>query len=260
MPVPTGYATQTNAPSPDYRGLLNQPSLAAERRSERKATAPLPTNAKSIGDLWITRLKRRGALLGYGLAGKGPDGPVEMVDTGLTEKEFVSWTNENGWEVPEHIRWSFVSEMNLPQVSPAAKSAIRVWPASVTRTGMQHQALFHGHVELRDGCFFVGQFGQPADKLAWFHAEIGLDRDKAGYYILRERVSGHTLARLGEKMSWGGPASAEIDAEAKRALQEACGPAEIYIVGSPEASERFLTQYPHLRGPQAPPPPAPPVR
>lgn len=257
--VTTSYATQYNAPSPDYRALLNQPSQGAVSRAERKATLPLPTNAKSIGKLWIARLKKRDALLGYGLAGKSADGPVEMIDTGLTQREFVSWTNKNGWQVPQYIRWSFVAEMNLPQVSDTAKSAIRVWPASVTRTGMQHQALFHGRVELRDGCFFIGQSGQPADKLAWFHAEIGLDKDKAGFYILRERVSGQTLARLGEKMNWGGPATAEIGPEAKRALQEACGPGEIYVVGSPEASERFLTQYPHLREPPAAPPPAPPA-
>lgn len=259
-PVTASYATQIDAPSPDYRVLLKQPSLVAERRAEREATAPLPTNAKSIGQLWIARLKKRGALLGYGLAGKSPDGPIEMIDTGLTQKEFVGWTNANGWQVPAHIRWSFVTAMKLPQVSDAAKGAVRVWPASIARTGMQHQAGFSGRVELRNGCIFVGQFGQPSDKLAWFHSEIGLDRDEAGYYILRERVSGQTLARLGEKMSWGGPASAEIDTETKRALQEACGPAEIYIVGSPEASERFLTQYPHMRGPQAPPPPAPTIK
>ena len=254
------YATQTTAPSPDYRALLKQPSLAAAWRAERKITSPLPRNAKSIGDIWIARLNKRGVILGYGLAGKSPNGPVEMIDTGFTEAEFVSWTKKNGWLVPTHIRWGFAPSMALPAVSNSAKQAIRVWPASVSRTGMQHQMALNGRVELRDGCFFVGQFGQPADKLAWFHAEIGLDRDKAGFYILRQRVSGHTLARLGEKISWGGPATAEIDPEAKRALLEACGASEITVVGSPESTERFLTQYPHLRGPQVPPPPPPPAQ
>lgn len=127
--------------------------------------------------------------------------------------------------------------------------------ASTARTGAQHQALYHGRVELRDGCFFVGEFGKPVDKLAWFHAEVGFGIDESGYYILRDRVSGKTLAPLGEDMNWGGPASARIDEETEGALQEACGPGEIYVVGSPEASERFLTQYPHLREPQSPPPP-----
>lgn len=108
VPVMTNYATQIDAPSPDYRALLSQPSQAVAWRTERKATAPFPANAKSIGELWIARLKKRVALLGHGLAGKSPDGPVEMIDTGLTEKEFTNWANNNGWPVAAHIRWSFV--------------------------------------------------------------------------------------------------------------------------------------------------------
>lgn len=202
-------------------------------------------------------MEKRGALLGHGLAGKSTDGPVNMIDVGLTEEEFLRWTNENSWHVPKHIRWSFVPKMTLPRVSDAAMNAIRVWPASVARTGMQHQALYYGRVELRNGCFFVGEFKQPANKLAWFHAEMGLDVDNSGYFVLRNRVSGQTLARLGEAMNWGGPASADIDTATARALHNACGAGEIYVVGSPEAGERFLTQYPHLRVPRAPPPPPP---
>jgi hypothetical protein len=252
------YGTQTRAPSPDYRRLLSRPVPAGEGWRRREATAPMPADAKAVGAAWVARLERRGALLGYGLAGKGPDGPVNMIDTGLTEAEFKGWADENGWRVPRHISWSFAPAMKFPRVSDAAKGAIRVWPASTARTGAQNQALFHGRVELRDGCFFVGQGGQPADKLAWFHAEIGLATDEAGYYILRDRVGGATLARLGEAMNWGGPASATIDKETERALRDACGPGEIYVVGSPEASERFMTQYPHLRQRQVPPPPPPP--
>lgn len=254
-PATQSFRTQANAPSPDYRALLKQPAPAGEGWQQREATSSLPADAKAVGELWIARLKARGSLLGFGLAGKGPDGPVKTIDTGLTRQEFDSWTGRNGWQVPGHIRWSFVPEMTLPRVSDAARGAIRMWPASSTRTGIQHQALYHGRVELRDGCFFVGEFGQPANKLAWFHAEVGLDVDTSGYFILRERIGGRTLARLGEDMNWGGPASADIGTEAERALQDACGPAEVYVVGTPEARERFLTQYPHLRSPAAPPPP-----
>lgn len=198
--------------------------------------------------------------MGYGLAGKRPSDPVEIIDTGLTEIEFASWTKRNRWSIPTHISWSFVPEMALPRVSNAAKNAARVWPASTSRTGLQNQALFYGKVELRNGCFFVGMSKQPADKLAWFHAETGLDVDASGYLVLRNRVSGQTLARIGEDMSWGGPATAIIDPETKRKLHEACGEGEIYIVGSPEASERFVTQYPHVRNPSpAPPPPSQPL-
>ena len=251
------YATQVSAPSPDYKALLAEPPLATDGWKVREASAPPPPDAKAVGDRWIKRLETRRALLGYGLSGKGPDGPVSLIDTGMTEQAFDSWAKQNGWRVPAHIRWSFMPAMNLPPVSEAAAGAIRVWPASTTRTGVQLQALFHGRVELRDGCFFVGEFDQPADKLARFHAEMGLDKDSEGFLILRNRVSGQTMARLGEEMAWGGPASADIDEAKKQALLKACGDHPIYIVGSPEAKERFLTQAPHLRDPVPPPPPPP---
>lgn len=225
------------------------------RWTQRKASAAPPPDAKAVGALWLQRLEARGALLGHGLAGKGPDGPVNMIDTGLTEAEFDRWVGENGWQVPRHIRWSFVPAMTLPPVSEAAQAGIRVWPASTARTGAQNQALLSGRVELRDGCFFVGEGGGPADKLAWFHAEIGLDKDEAGFFILRDRVSGQILGRLGEDMVWGGPAGARMDDGTVRALQEACGPGEVFVVGSPESRERFMTQHPHLRQPHNPPPP-----
>lgn len=252
-PAPA-FSTQTEAPSPNYATLLGQPAAGGKGETWEATSSP-PPDAKAIGDLWIARLQEHGALLGYGLAGKTPDEAVEMIDTGLTEQEFKDWVTENEWRVPRHIRWSFVPVMSLPPVSQAAQVAIRVWPASRTRTGIQLQALFHGKVVLRDGCFFVGFDGKPADKLAWFHSEIGLGVDPAGYFILRDRINGRTLARLGEDMSWGGPASANIDRKTEQALQDACGPGEIYIVGSPEARERFLTQYPHLREPMLSPPP-----
>lgn len=250
------FATQTTAPPPDYRALLRQVSLADESGRQARKTLQLPpSNAKQVGDEWIERVKKRGALLGYGLAGKSPDGAVRLIDTGLTQKEFNSWTKQNGWTVPAHIEWSFAPEMTLPRVSEAAKNAVRVWPASTARTGLQYMAGYSGRVELRDGCLFVGQFDDPPNKLAWFHAEMGLDVDSNGFFVLRDRVNGQTLARIGEKLSWAGPASADIDAQTKRALLDACGPAEILIVGSPQSSERFMTQYPHLRRPQTPLPP-----
>ena len=94
-----------------------------------------------------------------------------------------------------------------------------------------------------------------ADQLAFFHAEIGLDKDAEGFYVLKDRVGGQTLARLGEPMNWGGPPSAYIAPETTAALREACGDAPVLVVGSPESRERFAAKYPHVRDP-APPPPA----
>lgn len=252
------FASQTEAPTPDFRALMRQPKLTGEGYTRRPATAREPANAGAIGRAWVARLEARKALLGYGLSGKTDTSPVSMIDVGMTASEFDRWVSQNGWSVPAHIDWNFVPGLNLPAVSKAAREGIRVWPASTARTGAQNEALLGGRVELRDGCIWVGTFGEPANKLAWFHAEIGLDRDAEGFYVLRSRVSGETLARLGEEMRWGGPASAVLDEDTVAKLRTACGDAPIYTVGSPESAELFFTQYPHTRPGVAPPPPAPP--
>lgn len=249
------YATQVEAPTPDYAMLVKQTRLEGESYVRRDATGPVPANATSVEQTWFQRLEAENLLLGAGLDGKGPGGAVTHLDVGMTESEFRSWTSQNGWDIPAHISWSFVPAMNLPAVSEVASEGIRVWPASSARTGAQNEALLAGRVELRDGCFWATEGEGEADKLAFFHAEIGLDRDKEGYFTLVDRVGGQTLARLGEPMNWGGPPSAYISPEAERDLRAACGDAPILVVGSPESSERFLTNHPHLRNPVVPPPP-----
>ena len=254
-PADRDYATQVDAPTPDYATLTRQTRLEGEGYVRRNATGPMPPDAKAVGQSWFERLEAENLLLGAGFDGKGPGGAVTHLDVGMTESEFRSWTTQNGWSVPAHISWSFVPAMNLPAVSKAAREGIRIWPASSARTGAQNEALLAGRVELRDGCFWATEGDGEADKLAFFHAEIGLDRDDEGYYILVDRVGGQTRARLGEALSWGGPPSAYISSEAERKLRAACGEAPILVVGSPESSERFLTNFPHLRNPVVPPPP-----
>ncbi len=249
------YATQVEAPTPDYAKLTQTPRLEGEGYVRRDATAPPPANAREIGQTWLDRLEGAHMLLGAGYDGKGLDGAVTLLDVGMTESRFDEWAKERGWTVPEHISWSFVPAMNLPAVSDAAKPGICFWPASSARTGAQNEALLYGRVELRDGCFWATKGDGEADKLAFFHAEIGLDVDGEGFYILRDRVGGQTLARLGEPMNWGGPPSAYIGPAAAKSLREACGDAPVLVVGSPESRERFATRYPHLRDPVPPPPP-----
>lgn len=238
-PQPSLFITQTSAPAPDYRAILQAAATSHVSGIIREATSRPPTNAKSVGDLWIKRLEQRAVLLGYGLSSNSKAAPVGTIDVGMTDAAFDAWARENGWKIPDHIRWSFVPELRVATVGNAARAAIRYWPASTARTGMQVQALHGGRIELRDGCFFVGEGGQPGDKLAWFHAEIGFDIDEEGYAILRDRLDGSTRARLGENMNWAGPATATISEDARRALLDACGPAEIRVVGSPESSKRF---------------------
>lgn len=247
------FVTQRDAPAPDYDALLKEAAISGEPYMTFEARALLPANAKAIGQAWVQRLKERDALLGYGLAGKQNDSPVDLIDVGLTRSEFDQWAVENGWEMPAHIRWSFVPGLNLPAVSEAAEDGIRFWPASTARTGVQLEALLGGKVELRDGCFYVGNMTGPADKLAWFHAEVGLDVDEDGYFIFTNRVDGQTLARIGEQLSWGGPPSAKIGKEAERQLREQCGDADIEIVGTPQSTARMMAQNPHM-GELRPPP------
>jgi hypothetical protein len=254
-------ATQRQAPTPDYGPLILSPDQLREigRASgeiDRPATAPLPRDAKAVGDLWLARLEQRGALMGAGLDGKGEDGPVSSIDTLLTAREFDQWVAQNGWQVPGHIRWRFQSELVAPQVAEGLEGAIRQWPATSRRTGWQLEAAFTGHIVLRDGCFYSVSAGRP-DKLAWFHNETGLGRDDAGYFTLVSRITGETMARLGEEMFWAGPNAVDPDQPEVHALKEACGDLEIDGVGNPQALARMQTIYPHLRDATPPPPPPP---
>ena len=253
-PPPTAYATQLDAPAPDYSTLVSDPPIPAKGTLSRDATAPLPANAKAVGQAWIDRLEAADVLDGYGLAGKGTDGPVSSIDTAMTAKAFDDWVARNGWTVPDWIRWSFQSELVAPPVSEAAQKGIRTWPSSQRRTGAQLEALLGGRVTLRDGCFYV----QPPDgpeALAWFHAETGLDVDPEGYYVFVNRVTGETMARVGEDMNWAGPNAVPAGDPGLATLQAACGPGEVASVGNPESFERMATRYPHLREYATPRPP-----
>ena len=254
------YATQLDAPSPDYAELIvPREDYPEPAEIDREDTAPMPPNAKAIGDLWVERLQDRNALMGYGLAGKGPDGPIQSIDTLLTAREFDEWVAENGWTMPRHIRWRFQDELHFPRVSEAAENRIRIWPASEARTGWQLEAALGGKVYMRDGCFYVTALGQSeTEELAWFHAETGLDVDDEGYMVLRERSTGEVKARLGEDMTWAGPNYLEQDDPRFAELRKMCGDLPVNGVGNPEANEHMYVRYPHLREPVVNPPPPPP--
>lgn len=257
VPQPVGLATQDIAPAPDYRALILAPEqLQTNDEIERPATAAMPTNAKAVGDVWLARLEARHALMGSGLPGKGEDDPVAMIDTLLTAREFDAWVAQNGWQAPRHIAWRFQQELRHPPIAPGLDNAVRVWPASIVRTGWQLEAAFTGRITVRDGCVFVSQPGRE-EALAWFHAETGLGRDGEGFYTLVNRVTGETMARLGEEMQWAGPNAVDPAQPAVAALRAACGNHEVVGVGNPEALERIYVRYPHLRQVTIPPP-APP--
>lgn len=255
-PAPVrAYATQIDVASPDYAAILAAlpppPATPDRLPSTIEPSAPAPANAKAIGDVWVGRLQARDALDGYGLSGKSPDGPVAMIHVAMAFRDFQAWTAQNGWEVPQHIRWSFLPSLNVPPVSEAAWPAIRMWPATTRRTGLQNAAALRGRITLRDGCFYVSK-ADGTEALAWFLAETGLALDAEGKLTLIDRISGAAMARVGEEVIWGGP-NADPTTAQSAGLREACGDGPVAEVGNPQAAERFYVQYPHTRSPAPPP-------
>lgn len=257
-PDPVGLATQEIATAPDYAPLILSPEeLRSTDEIERLATAPPPADAKAVGEVWLARLQSRHALMGSGLSGKSDSDPVSMIDTLLTARQFDAWVARNGWSVPRHIDWRFQPELRHPPMQEGLQGAVHLWPASNARTGWQLEAAFTGRVFLRDGCVFVTQPGTDGEALAWFHAETGLGRDGDGYLVLINRVTGETMARLGEEMQWAGPNAVNLQQPEIEALKAACGNLPVVSVGNPEALERIYVRYPHLRTLEIPPPPPP---
>src|SRR3546814_706243 len=95
-PASTGrtYATQTSAPTPDYRTPLDQTDIVVPQGGVREATSAPPPDARRIGREWIARLEQYGTLLGFGRVDGGENAAVSMIDTGMTESEFDSRSEE----------------------------------------------------------------------------------------------------------------------------------------------------------------------
>jgi hypothetical protein len=232
------FATQRDVPPIDPRGAVATAPLTPQGNLLRQRTAAMPRDAKAVGDRWIAWLEERGLVGGYGLAGKGPDGPVQSIDVLISAEDFDALVVAEGWgHPPAHIEWRFVSPLVRERISRDAAALVRYWPASTTRTGAQHGALIGGRVVLEDGCFWVEHRDRPRE-LAWFHAETGLDRDAEGYLVLVDRVTGRPRGRVGEHMVAAGPNSAP-DAAALAALRNACGGGDVFNIGNPQSQALF---------------------
>lgn len=249
---PRGYATQVDAPSPDYRALIRAARVPDFADLRREGSGALPADARAIGEQWRARLEARGVLDGYGLSGKDDSDPINYFSITMSPGEFDSWVAENGWRVPRHFNLSFVPELILPRVSDAALPGIRIWPASEARTGMQLQAADSGRITLRDGCFYVTR--QGVETLAWFHAETGLARDAEGFYVLVNRATGDVEGRLGEEFTWAAPNPITPGGPSMEEFRAACGEGEISTVANPTARARIETMYPRTAPDAAPPP------
>lgn len=250
-----GFATQLEAPAPDYAQIIRDAPLIEPFEGRREASAAAPSNAKSLGQLWLERLQAIDVVDGYGLAGKDENSAIASIDLRMTAGEFDSWVADNGWQVPPHLRWGFVPPMMAPRTSEAATAGIRIWPSSEQRTGLQLQAADGGRIFLRDGCFYLQRRGSETEQLAWFHTETGLDVDAEGYYVLIDRISGQIVGRLGEYMTWAAPNPITPGGPSREELREACGEGEPVSVGNPVSGARMGAMYPARRAPDAMPPP-----
>ena len=231
------YATQIDVPSPDYATMIEgeaRPSVEYIDRIE--ADAPVPEAGASIGELWYERLNKRRTVQSVASATIGDDSAIIMMQTLLTHDDFTDWVRREGWAVPRHITFYFVPPMSFPAISQPAQSAVKVWPASRIRTGMQNMAAFYGKVYIEDGCVFVKD-ASAVVSLAWFLPETGLDVDDDGYLVLVDRITGWTKARLGETMTWAGP-NREPSDDDTAALREACGNYPVREVGNPYSERR----------------------
>ena len=236
------YATQVEAPTPDYRALMRDIGIVDFSDLRREATARAPADAKALGELWLARLNELDVVDGYGLSGKNDDDPISSFTLRMTPAEFDAWVRENGWSVPRHLDWSFVAEFVAPRVSDAAADGIRIWPASEARVGMQNQAADGGSIVLRDGCFYLDR--QGVETLAWFHSETGLDVDAEGYYVLVNRMTGQVEGRLGEEFIWAAPNPIAPGGPSMEEFRAACGEGEISTVGNPTSTARMDAMYP----------------
>ena len=250
---PRTYATQAEAPAPDYRALIRAARPVSFDDLRREATAREPADAKAVGELWLARLNELGVVDGYGLSGKFDDDPISSFNLVMTPGDFDTWVAGNGWRVPRHLSWHFVPDLIAPRVSDAAEQGIRIWPASEQRTGMQNQAADGGRILLRDGCFYLDR--QGVETLAWFHAETGLDMDDEGFYVLVNRMTGQVEGRLGEEFIWAAPNPIRPGGPSLEEFRGACGEGEISTVGNPTSTARMGAMYPPIRAPDAAPPP-----
>lgn len=246
------YATQLEAPAPDYGAIIAEARRIEIPDMRRGASAAPPSDAKELGELWLERLEGIGVVDGFGIAGTEANGAITSFHLLMTASEFDAWLADNGWTAPRHISWQFVPELRVPRVSEEAADGIRIWPASERRTGSQHQAAAAGRIFLRDGCFYLDSEG--SETLAWFHTETGLDVDEQGYYVLVNRITGQIEGRLGEVFLWEAPNPITAGGPALEDFRAACGEGVIRSVANPTSQAKIAIMYPQ-RAPDAAPPP-----
>ncbi len=191
---------------------------------------------QAIAKPWVERFTRHRLLGGHG--SDATYGELRM-DLNVSETEFRTIAEREGWKVPEPIKLAFSSGVQGQAVAPQLMSMIRIFPQSDRDLGATNQALLGGRIVLRDGCFYVTSPGKPA-RLAYFAREVALAQDEQGYMSLRTRGrSPRHLGRIGEQFSWGGPIGTSEDMPMVAELRRSCGNSPLEHVGVPESSTLF---------------------
>ena len=109
------YATQVEAPTPDYAELMRAEHYDGEGYVRREATAAPPANARDIGRTWTGRLEAAHALLGAGYDGKGADGAVTSID--VNDPSAGAMVNEHLDAGPSPFDGGQVQWTHLPSIS-----------------------------------------------------------------------------------------------------------------------------------------------
>ena len=235
------------APEETLAKYTSHPRFAA-----RQGGPYTESELRDVTQPWVDRLAAERLFTGYGLNTRLGRLDMHMV---VSEAEFRRIAAARGWEpVPPTIRMEFTAAPAGPAVEASVAPGIRLFPQNDRDLGIIPMAGFYGRIELRDGCFYVGE------RLAYFPREVGLYRDPQGYLSLRNRAAGapaRHLGRIGEEFSWAGPLEPSENLPMVPELRQRCGAAPLVRLSIPEAVSLFHARYPHLRNPVLPPPPPP---
>ncbi|HEX8572981.1 MAG TPA: hypothetical protein VF759_09530 [Allosphingosinicella sp.] len=191
---------------------------------------------RAIAAPWIERLGRHRLLGGHGTDATLGEIGIDLV---VSEAEFRSIAEREGWRLPDSIRLRFSEAVAGRPVADPVLGLIRIFPQADRALRATNQALLGGRILLRDGCFYVSGPNR-SDRLAYFAREVAVGIDDDGFLALRTRgTEPRVLGRIGEQFSWGGPIGTSESLPMVAELRKRCGHAPLEHVGIPQSARLF---------------------
>ncbi len=191
-----------------------------------------------IFDAWWARFVPRRLVNGGSVSQFA--GTVEF-DMTIDEAAFQVIAAEQGWVLPPRIRLHFPPPRNPRPVDPALTHLVRVFPREERSPGAVPLVKYGGRLILRDGCFRIEEPGDTGPLVLFSRgSELGLDSE--GYIAVGAPLAMEGWdrgARVGERVSWAGPRSADETDEGVKALRAACGKGEVIPVGAVASESLF---------------------